>query len=49
MFQLHVSIYVLIISIDNKEIIVFFYNYKFISRIGFTSILREILLVFKAK
>jgi len=42
---LHVSINVSIISMDTKEIILF-HNYKFISRIGFTSVLLEVLLVF---
>jgi len=45
MFQLHVLIYVSIISINTKGIILF-HNYKFVSRIGFTSVLLEVLLVF---
>ena len=45
MFQLHVSIYVSIITIDTKGIILF-YNYKLISRLGFTSVLLKVLLVF---
>jgi len=36
MIQLHVSIYALIISIGTKRIILF-HNYKFVSRVGFTS------------
>ena len=36
MFQLHVSIYVSIISFDSKRIILF-HNYKLVSRISFTS------------
>ena len=46
-FQLHISIYVSITSISTKEIILF-YNYKFISRVGFTkgftSVLRRIII-----
>jgi len=38
MFQLHVSIYVSIISIDIKGIILF-HNFKFISRIDFMGLL----------
>jgi len=38
MFQLHVSIYGSIISVSIKGIILF-YNYKFVSGIGFTSVL----------
>ena len=38
MFQLHVSIYVSIISIDIKGIILF-HNFKFISRIDFMELL----------
>ena len=38
MFQLHVSIYVSIISIDTKRIILF-HNYKFVSRVSFISVL----------
>jgi len=45
MFQLHVSIYVSRINIDTKGIILI-HNYKFIPRIGFTSVLLEVLLVF---
>ena len=45
MFQLHVSIYVSIISMDTKGLILF-HNYKFVSRVGFTSVLLEVLLVF---
>ena len=47
MFQLHVSIYVSITSISTKGIILF-YNYKFVSRVGFTkgftSVLRKIII-----
>ena len=47
MFQLHVSIYVSITSIRTKEIILF-YNYKFVSSVGFTkgftSVLRRIII-----
>ena len=43
--SIHVSIYVSIIIIDTKGIILF-YNYKFVSRVDFTSVLLEVLLVF---
>ena len=43
MFQLYVSIYVSITSISTKGIILF-HNYKFISRIGFTSVLGRIII-----
>ena len=36
MFQLYASIYALILSINSKEILLF-YNYKFVSRLSFTS------------
>ena len=44
LFQLHVSIYISIISIGTKVIIVF-HNYKFVSIVGFISSLLEVLLV----
>jgi len=43
MLQLHVSIYGLIISICTKGIILF-YNYKFVLRVGFTSVLGRIII-----
>ena len=43
MFQLHVSIYVSIISINIKGIILL-YNSKFVSGIGFTSVLGRIII-----
>ena len=48
MFQLHVSIYVSIISIGAKEIILF-YNYKFVSRVDFTSVLETIVIGLAAR
>jgi len=46
MFQVHVSIYVSIISVDTK-VIILFHNYKLIARVGFTSVLLKVLLVFQ--
>ena len=47
MFQLHISIYVSIISLSTKGITLF-HNYKFVSRVGFTkgftSVLRRIII-----
>jgi len=47
MFQFHVSIYVSITSISTKGIILF-YDYRFVSRVGFTkgftSVLRRIVI-----
>ena len=45
MFQFHVSIYVLLIGIAIKGISLF-HNYKFVSRISFTSVLRRIIIAY---
>jgi len=43
LFQLHVSMYVSTITIGTKRIILF-HNYKFVSRVGFISILERIII-----